>query len=157
MNRPESFYLAAHAQSIIGAASCGAELLDAIPRIDEKLAEIGWHLGPLDEGGDDDAFSSLCCFAFSAEEGEARRSIIGLSCLLDAHAVCLRLLNCVIQAWEVVERPETIRHDLTVRWSRKSALSLAGESHPKILRLRRSSALSEVGAKAGSVIAPSRL
>ena len=146
MNRSESFYLAAHAQAIIGTASCGAELLYAIPRIDERLAEIGWHLGPPDEGGDVDAFSSLCCFAFAAEEGEARRSIIGLSCLLDANAIHLRLLNCLIQAWEVIERSETIRRDLTIRWSRNSALSLVGESHPRVVWLCRYLALSEVGA-----------
>lgn len=146
MNRSESFYLAAYAQAIIGTASCGAELLYAIPRIDERLAEIGWHLGPPDEGGDVDAFSSLCCFAFAAEEGEARRSIIGLSCLLDANAIHLRLLNCLIQAWEGVERMETIRSDLTVRWSRNNAIRLAVETHPKVLRLRACLAFSEVGA-----------
>lgn len=146
MNLSESFYLAAHAQSIVGTASHGAELLDAIPRIDERLAEIGWRLGAPDEGGDAEASSSLCCFAFAADEGEARRSIIGLSCLLDAHAIHLRLLNCVIQAWEGVERMETIRSDLTVRWSRKNALRLAGETHPKVLRMRPYLALSEVEA-----------
>jgi hypothetical protein len=145
MNPSESLYLTAHAQSIIGTANCGAELLDAIPRIGERLVEIGWRLSSPDEGGDVEASSSLCCFAFAADEGDARRSIIRLSRLLDVHAGHLRLLNCLIQAWECAERMDTICSGLTVRWSRKDALSLSGEAHPKVVRLRPYGALSGGG------------
>lgn len=145
MTPSESLYLTAHAQSIIGTANCGAELLDAIPRIGERLIEIGWRLGLPDESGDVEASSSLCCFAFAADEGDARSSIIRLSRLLDVHASHLRLLNCLIQAWEGAERMDTICRGLTVLWSRKDALSLAGEAHPKVVRLRPYLALSGGG------------
>lgn len=145
MNRSASLYLTAHAQAIVGTANCGAELLDAIPWIDERLVEIGWRVSLPDESGDVQASSSLCCFSFAADEGDARRSIIRLSRLLDVHAGQLRLLNCLIQAWEGAERMDTICGGLTVRWSRKDALSLAGEAHPKVVRLRPYGALSGGG------------